>query len=103
MRRIITERRLRDDAKKYPQARPSLEHWKKLVLGHAWQNPAEMKAAFPDVDPVAVASGNTVYVFNIQRNEHRLVAAVHFNTGLVYVLRIMTHRVYSKGRWKDEL
>jgi len=103
MRRIITERRLLEYARKHPQARPSLEHWKRVVLDHAWQNPAEMKATFNDVDPATVASGNTVYVFNIQRNEHRLIAAVHFNTGVVYVLRIMTHREYDKNRWKDEL
>ena len=69
----------------------------------AWNNPAHLKAAFNDVDPVTVASGRTVYVFNIERNRHRLIAAIHFNTETVYVLRIMTHREYDRSRWKDEL
>ena len=103
MRRIITQKRLRQYARKYPQARASLEHWEWIVLEAEWKSPADLKATFNDVDPVTVASGNTVYVFNIQRNEHRLVAAIHFNTGLVYVLGIMTHKEYDRQSWKDEL
>jgi hypothetical protein len=53
--------------------------------------------------PVTVASGRTLYVFNIQRNRHRLIAAIHFNTQTVYVLQIMTHREYDRSRWEDEL
>ena len=44
-----------------------------------WRNPVEMKRDFPSVDPAMVKSGHTVYVFNIRRNEFRLIAAVHFN------------------------
>jgi mRNA-degrading endonuclease HigB of HigAB toxin-antitoxin module len=33
---------------------------------------------------VKVKSGHTVYVFNIRRNEFRLVVAVHFNHQRVY-------------------
>ena len=103
MKRIVTQKRLREYAKRHPQARPSLEHWQRVTLAADWRNPADLKATFNDVDPVTVSSGNTVYVFNIQRNEHRLIAAIHFNTGMVYVLRIMTHREYDRGQWKDEL
>ena len=103
MRRIITQKRLREYGDDFPEARASLEHWEHVVLAHDWKNPADLKASFNDVDPVTVASGNTVYVFNMQRNEHRLVAAIHFNTSLVYVLRIMIHKEYDRGRWKDEL
>jgi mRNA interferase HigB len=42
-------------------------------------------------------------VFNIEHNRHRLIAAIHFNTQTVYVLRIMTHQEYSRNRWKEEL
>jgi mRNA interferase HigB len=62
-----------------------------------------VKRTFRDVDPVQVRSGNTAYVFNIHGNSHRLVGAIHFNTQVVYVLRLMTHKEYDEGRWKDEL
>jgi len=103
MKRIISPKRLTDYAAQYPTAEPSLRHWAKVAGQSDWRTPADLKAAFNDVDPVTVASGRTVYVFNIERNRHRLIAAIHFNTGMVYVLRLMTHKEYDRDRWKDEL
>lgn len=103
MRRIITRKRLREYAERYPRAKTSLLHWEKTVLAAAWNAPSDLKQSFNDVDAVKVDSGNTVFVFNIERNAHRLIAAVHFNTGMVFVLRIMTHKEYDQGHWKEEL
>jgi mRNA interferase HigB len=44
-----------------------------------------------------------VVVFNVGGDDFRLVCAVHFNTGMVFALRFMTHAEYSKDAWKDEL
>ena len=103
MRRIVSPKRLRDYAAAYPKAEASLDHWEKTVLAAEWATPADVKNSFNDVDPVKVDSGRTVYVFNIQRNEHRLVAAIHFRTRMVYVLRLMTHKEYDKQQWKEAL
>ena len=103
MRRIVSPRLLKDYAVKYPTARSSLETWARRVLSSNWRTPVDVKAAFNDVDPVTVKSGRTVYVFNIERNRHRLVAAIHFTTGMVYALRLMTHREYDRESWKDDL
>jgi mRNA interferase HigB len=78
-------------------------HWLNCVRAARWTSPAELKAVFNEVDPAVVESGRTVYVFNIERNRHRLIAAIHFNTQKVYVLRILTHAEYDRGRWKVEL
>lgn len=103
MKRIITLKRLREYADKYPGARSSLDHWEKTTLLAEWQNPSDIKHTFNNVDPVQVGSGKTVYVFNIERNRHRLIAAIHFNSGMVFVLRIMTHSEYDQNQWKDRL
>lgn len=103
MDRVVTPKAIRDYARKWPTAQPSLEHWLKTVKAANWRNPADVKASFNDVDPVTVGSGRTVYAFNIERNRHRLIAAIHFNTSKVYVLLLMTHKEYDKNRWKDEL
>ena len=103
MRRIVTKKRLRDYAEAEPRAAASLLHWEKTVLAAMWENPLDVKLSFNDVDRVRVGSGNTVHVFNIQRNEHRLIAAIHFKSGLIFVLRIMSHREYDLGHWKAEL
>jgi mRNA interferase HigB len=44
-----------------------------------------------------------VLIFNIRRNDCRLIAAAHFNRQIVYVMRFMTHAEYSKDRWKETL
>ena len=62
-----------------------------------------MKQAAPEVDPVKARSGRTVDIFNIRRNEFRLIAAVHFNRQLAFTLRFLTHAEYGLNRWKNEL
>lgn len=103
MGRIITRKRLREYAAMHPEAKASLERWEHTVGSAKWQSPAELKQTFNNVDPATVSSGNQVYVFNIQGNEHRLIAAIHFDKGRIYVLRILTHKDYDTQRWKDEL
>ena len=44
-----------------------------------------------------------VLVFNIRRNDYRLIVAAHFNRQIVYTLRFVTHAEYSKNRWKETL
>lgn len=48
-------------------------------------------------------SGRQVLVFNIRRNDYRLIVATHFNRQIVYTLRFMTHAEYSKDDWKETL
>lgn len=102
MRRIISPRRLREYAVEHPDAQTALDRWERIVNDAEWETPAEVKQTFNNVDPVIVASGRTIHVFNIT-GAHRLIAAIHFNTGMVYVLRVMTHKEYDRDRWKDEL
>lgn len=102
--RIITQKRLREYAQAHTDAKSSLERWEEVAIAASWRTPVELKQTFSTVDPVKVTSGNTVYVFNIGGNTpHRLIAAIHFNTQLVFVLRILTHAEYDKDAWKDEL
>ena len=101
--RIIKESFLKAAAIEYPRAKDGLEAWIAMVREAAWKNPVEMKQASPDVDPVKVKSGHTAYVFNIRRNEFRLVAAIHFDRQRAFTLGFFTHAEYEKNRWKDEL
>ncbi|MDZ4287146.1 MAG: type II toxin-antitoxin system HigB family toxin [Prosthecobacter sp.] len=68
-----------------------------------WQHLADVRRVFPHADAVRVGSGNTVTVFNLAGNSFRLITAIHYQTQLVFVLRLLTHAEYSKNRWKLEL
>ncbi len=42
-------------------------------------------------------------LFNIAGNNHRLITAIHYNTGKIFILKILTHTQYDKPNWKKEL
>jgi mRNA interferase HigB len=80
-----------------------LKAWLAIVKKAKWQNPPDMQKSFPKADPTKVKSGKTVYIFNIRRNEFRLVCAIHFDRPKVFLLRFMTHAEYEKSDWKNDL
>lgn len=101
--RIITRRRLNGYAKLHPNAAVSLAAWYEVAKKSAWHNLQEVRQTFPHADPVKVASGKTVTIFNIAGNHHRLVTAIHYDTGKIFILEILTHSEYSKPHWKKSL
>ena len=68
-----------------------------------WSNIVDLRQTFPNADPVRVASGRTVVVFNIAGNRYRLLTAIHYNMRKVFVLRFLTHAEYDRETWKDDL
>ena len=101
--RIIKEAFLVRAGKLHPPAARHLETWRKIVRVAAWQNLIEVRRTYPDTDSVKVRSGRQVLVFNVRRNDYRLIVAMHGNRQIVYLLRFLTHAEYSKDRWKETL
>ena len=94
MKKIVSEKRLRRYAENTPTPSPLLGSMRSLIVWAAdWKNAADLEQGFNNVDPVIVKrAAIRFYVFNnIQGNNHRMIAAIHFNTGVVFVLRLMTH------------
>ncbi len=89
--RVIAVSTLREFWAKHPQAETPLRAWFADASRADWKNPAGIKAAHRNASFV---SGNRV-VFNIKGNDFRLVAAVHYNRGLVYIRFIGTHAEYD--------
>ena len=57
-----------------------------------WKTPAEIKATYRN----ASFTANNRVVFNIKGNDYRLVTAVRYDRGLMFVRFIGTHRQYDK-------
>lgn len=89
--------------RKHPNAAPYLEAWRKVVRNAGWRNLADVRQFYASADNVKTASGRVVVVFNASGNNYRLIAALHYNRQIAFVLRFLTHAEYSKDRWKDEL
>jgi len=101
--RIIKESTLAAFAVSYPQAATGLGVWRRIMRQEQFRHFADLRRCFRSADQVRVASGNLVVVFNIGGNTYRLIVAIHYNTGQVFLLRFFTHAEYDKDRWKDEL
>jgi len=41
-------------------------------------------------------------VFNIKGNDYRLIVAIRYDTGIIYIKDLLTHADYDKGAWKDD-
>jgi mRNA interferase HigB len=101
--RIINETFLVAAGRQHPPAAGQLDSWRKFVRKAVWRNLPDVRQMYPDTDSVKVRSGRQVLIFNIRRNDYRLIVAAHFNRQIVYTLRFMTHAEYSKDRWKNTL
>ena len=101
--RIIRVPFLVEAVGKFPKARKWIENWCSIAKEVQWRNIQEVRATYPSADTVAVDSGSKVVVFNVSGNDFRLIVAIHYNRGIVYTLRFLTHAEYSKDKWKREL
>lgn len=94
---------MRGFAARHPAAETGLAVWRRVVRQEQFRHFADLRRCFRSADQVRVASGSPVVVFNIHGNAFRLVCAIHYNTGRVFLLRFLTHAEYDKDRWKAEL
>jgi mRNA interferase HigB len=90
--RIVALGTLRNFWQRYPDAEIPLRSWYAAASRADWRSPADVKAAYRNASFVA----NNRIVFNIKGNEYRLVAAVHYNRGMMFIRFIGTHREYDK-------
>lgn len=93
--KLISNKALREFAALYPDAEQPLQDFRHLVEHSRFAGFAQLKATFASVDKVGER-----YVFNIGGNKYRLVAAIAFQAGLMWVKAVLTHHEYDKGAWK---
>jgi len=90
--RIITKAPLRDFWERHPTAALPLQVWYKDTARATWQNPNDVKAYYGNASIV----GNNRIVFNIKGNDFRLVVAINYAAGIVFIRFIGTHTEYDK-------
>ena len=99
--RVIKPATLRGYWARHRSARRSLEEWLVKAQAARWKSIEDVRRTYPHADAASVASGATVTIFNIKGNAFRLIAAIHYNTGIVFIRDFMTHAEYSKSKWKE--
>jgi mRNA interferase HigB len=90
--RIIAIGTLRAYWLKHPDTERPLRAWIGEVRMAQWKTPADVKACFGNV---SILSGRRA-IFNIKGNNHRLVVAIAYVLGAVYIKFIGMHAEYDR-------
>jgi mRNA interferase HigB len=75
-----------------PALRGALDAWFSEVSKAEWNGPADVKRSYA---AASIVSADRV-VFNIKGNSYRLVVAVDFEKGIVFIKWIGTHAAYDR-------
>jgi mRNA interferase HigB len=96
--RIIARRTLREfvqglsGRKDQPAVKAALDAWFDEASKASWKSRADVKRRYATA---SVISAERI-VFNIKGNDYRLVVAVDFEKGIVWIKWIGTHKAYDK-------
>ncbi|OAM27844.1 MULTISPECIES: type II toxin-antitoxin system HigB family toxin [Eikenella] len=90
--KIIAVSTLREFWAIHPDAEQPLKAWYAEVKHADWRNMHDIKQMFATA---SILKNNRV-VFNIKGNRYRLVAAIWFGAGYVYIKFVGTHGEYDK-------
>jgi mRNA interferase HigB len=102
--KVIRIDRLVEFGQTHADAADALAAWLQTVEAVTWRNPAEVRQTWGSTDvAVPVSGGRRVAVFNIKGNHYRLVASIDYRSGIVNVLRVMTHKEYDRDKWKESV
>ena len=73
-------------------ARTQYEVWPGIARRAQWRNPEEVKASHPRA---SILKGGRV-VFNIKGNDHRLIAALQYQAGVLVIRFFGSHAQYDR-------
>ena len=90
--RVIALRMLRTYWEEHPDARQALQAWYFDVKRASWQTPADIKNVYRNVSFV----GSNRVIFNIKGNDYRLVVAIKYEQGIVYIRFVGSHSDYDR-------
>ncbi|WP_322999924.1 type II toxin-antitoxin system HigB family toxin [Castellaniella sp.] len=90
--RVIAISTLRQFWAANPAAEQPLRAWFDEATQAAWSQPADIKAQYRSASVLK----NRRVVFNIKGNDYRLIVAIAYKLGIVYIKFIGTHAEYDK-------
>ncbi|CAI1213752.1 type II toxin-antitoxin system HigB family toxin [Serratia fonticola] len=89
--KIISVKTLKDFWDEYPDAEQPLKAWVDEAVKANWRTPAEIKEQYRSASILK----NRRVVFNIKGNDYRLIVAIAYQRGWMFVKFIGTHRKYD--------
>nr|WP_286392265.1 type II toxin-antitoxin system HigB family toxin [Pseudanabaena mucicola] len=90
--RILSRSTLRNFWEKHPDIEEALKTWYYEASHASWQSPIDVKADHRSASIIA----NNRAVFNIKGNTYRLIVAIRYDIGIIFIRFIGTHAEYDK-------
>ncbi len=90
--RVIAISTLRQFWEAYPAAEQPIKAWVDEAKQANWTQPSDIKEQYRNASILK----NRRVVFNIKGNDYRLIVAIAYRLGIVYVKFIGTHAEYDK-------
>jgi mRNA interferase HigB len=90
--RVIALKTLRLFWEQHPDVQQAMQAWYHDAKRAPWRTPGEIKSVYSNARFV----GNNRVVFNIKGNQYRLVVAIQYEYGIVYIRFVGTHHEYDK-------
>jgi mRNA interferase HigB len=90
--RVISRKPLNEFARLYPDSRPGLSVWWRVMKAKSYASPNALKKDFPSASFI----GGETTVFNIAGNKYRLVVNVVYAMRTVFVDDVYTHVEYDR-------
>jgi mRNA interferase HigB len=90
--RIIARKTLRDFWERHPDAEEALQAWYHDARHATWSTPVEIRQRYANASII----GNNRVVFNIRGNTYRLIVAINYPFGIIYIRFVGTHRDYDQ-------
>jgi mRNA interferase HigB len=78
--------------KDYGAVKAALDAWFQEARQAEWEKPADVKAHYGNASIV----GADRVVFNIKGNDYRLVTAIDYRRGIVFIKWLGSHKEYDK-------
>jgi mRNA interferase HigB len=94
--RLIGKERLQKFREKHSDARSQLDSWVAEVESADWKTPHDLKVRYPKSSVL----GKQQVIFDICWNKYRIWVKVAYQTGIVVIKAVGTHKEYDK--WKIE-
>jgi len=89
--KIIATRTLKSFWEQHPAAEQPLKAWADEANKASWASPQDIKDRYRSASFIK----NNRVVFNIKGNDYRLIVAIAYRVGIVYIKFIGTHAQYD--------
>jgi mRNA interferase HigB len=88
---VISRRKLVEFWEDNPEAKKPLQIWLSIAKAAKWKSPTDIRA----IDPKASIIASNRVVFDILGGRYRLVVAIRYLSGVVFIRFVGTHSDYD--------